>query len=129
MLLSASSSAHDHGEEDLSGEAEETDHSQHQNIESMKAHTSHESSHQHTAHFEKLVENYLMMKTALTNDDLEKARTHFRNFAEEVKCSSDMNNHQEHVQKHATHNAAMLSAVSEAEDASNNSSFYRTLKA
>lgn len=133
--------AHDHGNMDMesgsesemnretNGDTEEMDHSQHQNMQSMSADTTHnEYAHQHTGHLDTLVENYLKMKSALTNDDFDEAQTHFQAFAEEVRSSSEMNDHQEHAQKHATHHAAMISAVNEAEVASDIKAFRSAFK-
>lgn len=136
----ANRSAHDHGSMEMdsdsdpemnmevNGASEEMDHSQHQNMQSMQADTSHESGHQHTNHLDKLVEYYLMMKTALSNDDFDQAQTYFQSFAEEVRTSTEMNNHEKHENKHVTHHTAMMEAVNEAEDSSDIKAFRSAFK-
>ncbi len=134
-------SAHDHGEMDMesgsnsdmnmdmSGDSVEMDHSQHQNMQSTSADTTYEvTGHQHTGHLETLVENYLKMKTALTQDDLQQARNHFQAFAEEVINSSEMNHHEEHATKHAMHHQAMIDAVYEAEKVTDIKAFRSAFK-
>ncbi|MDR9416777.1 MAG: efflux RND transporter periplasmic adaptor subunit, partial [Gracilimonas sp.] len=126
----ANRSAHDHGNMDKSEESEEIDHSQHQDMEtiSVDSDTTQESGHRHSDHLEILVENYLKMKTALTQDDLEEAKTHFQGFAKEVRNSTEMNNHDEHAQKHATHHEAMINGVNEGENASDIKDFRSAFK-
>ncbi|MBO6586820.1 MAG: efflux RND transporter periplasmic adaptor subunit [Gracilimonas sp.] len=128
----ANRSAHDHGgmEMDISGDSEDMDHTEHQTMQLMSADsdTTHKSVHQHSTHLDKLVENYLKMKTALTQDNLDQALIHFQAFAKEVRTSSEMNKHEEHAQKHAVHHHAMLEAVSKAEKASDIKSFRSAFK-
>ncbi len=122
----ANRSAHDHGSMesgvdmnmDVSMDQTEMDHAQHQNMESMDGDTTDESNHQHSTHLDILIESYLQIKTALTKDDLKQAQVHLQSFAKEVKNSSEMNDHNEHEEKHTTHHEAMMNAVSEAEKAS-----------
>jgi Cu(I)/Ag(I) efflux system membrane fusion protein len=123
----ANRSAHDHGS--MESEAEmnldkrerqtEMDHSQHQNMETTPEDTAEEPTHLHSAHLDTLVESYLKMKTALTEDNLEQAKTHFQAFAKEVRNSSEMNDHKEHTQKHENHHQAMLNAIQMAEKSTN----------
>ena len=75
--------------------------------------------HQHEKHLGKLVSEYLEIKNALVNDDQEAAKDHVKLFAEEVKSSNEMNQHEEHATMHKMHHSEMLKAVDmavEAED-------------
>ncbi|WP_428236507.1 efflux RND transporter periplasmic adaptor subunit [Gracilimonas sp.] len=120
-------SAHDHGnmesgaemDMDRSEDQTEIDHSQHQSMVSTPEDTADESTHLHSVHLDALVESYLKMKTALTQDDLEQAKNHLQVFAKEVKNSSEMNDHKEHIQQHENHHQAMLNAVQMAENSTN----------
>ena len=110
--------------------SDEMDHSEHQNMQPISAETdtTQESGHQHSEHLDILVENYLGMKNALTEDDLDEAKNYFREFAEEVRTSSEMNNHEEHSDRHATHHQAMVSAVNEAENTTDIEAFRTAFK-
>ncbi len=58
-------------------------------------------------------------KNALVQDDFETAREHLNAFGDEVKGSTEMNQHEEHAAKHEKHHEAMLSAVEDASAAEN----------
>lgn len=75
--------------------------------------------HQHKSHLQILVSEYLEIKNALVNDDLETAKNHLKAFGEEVSENSEMNQHEDHSKKHEIHHSEMLKAVDmavEAED-------------
>jgi Cu(I)/Ag(I) efflux system membrane fusion protein len=116
----ANQSGHHHGSMETNESMEEMDHSEHQSMQPADSDT---TDHQHNQHLETLVSSYLQMKNALTQDDLETARTHFATFAKEVESSSEMNNHEEHAAKHAEHHQAMMTAVNKAEAASDIEAF------
>ncbi|MEX0721561.1 MAG: DUF3347 domain-containing protein [Balneolaceae bacterium] len=79
----------------------------------------HEGHHQHKSHLDTLVAEYLEVKNALVEDDLETAKKHLEIFAEEVKGSGEMNQHEEHAEDHKAHHSAMLAAVGAASEAEN----------
>lgn len=130
--------AHDHGDTgsdsemniEMNEESDNMDHSQHQSMQQMSAETdtTQESGHQHSDHLNILVENYLGMKNALTRDNLDEAKNYFREFAEEVRSSSEMNNHEEHSDRHAIHHQAMVTAVNEAESKTDIEAFRTAFK-
>jgi Cu(I)/Ag(I) efflux system membrane fusion protein len=88
----------------------------------------HNQTHSHSEHLETLVEEYLNMKTSLTSDDLESAQTHLQAFSDEVKNSSEMNDHQEHSEQHDMHHGAMKEAVQQAEQADDIEAFRLAFK-
>lgn len=73
--------------------------------------------HQHTEHLSMLIERYLAVKNALTNDQFEEAKEQLADFREEVMQSAAMNNHPEHSEMHQKHHAAMVKAVGAGSDA------------
>ncbi|MBO6793132.1 MAG: DUF3347 domain-containing protein [Balneolaceae bacterium] len=82
----------------------------------QSANAQHES-HSHNKHLDVLVEHYLVMKSALVQDEFDQAKTAFTKFAKEVRNNDEMNNHQEHAAKHQNHHGMMLTAVSKADSA------------
>ena len=76
-----------------------------------------QKSHSHTEHLDVLIEHYLVMKSALVQDDFDQAKTAFTKFAKEVRNNDEMNNHQDHAAKHQNHHGMMLAAVSMADSA------------
>ena len=79
--------------------------------------------HSHNGHLDILIEHYLGMKNALVNDNLEKAKTVFNDFAQEVRSNNEMNNHQEHAAKHQNHHGMMLKALASADSSQTIESF------
>lgn len=79
-------------------------------IETSKADTT-EKSHQHSEHLSALVNHYLAIKNALSNDQFEEAQAQLEGFRNEVTRSAEMNDHPEHSAMHETHHAAMVEAV------------------
>jgi len=119
--------AHDHGDTGTEMEMNSEMNEQPEPV-SAETDTTHESGHQHSDHLDILVENYLGMKNALTRDDLDETRVYFREFAEEVRSSSEMNNHEEHANQHADHHQAMVTAVNEAEKTTDIEAFRTAFK-
>lgn len=73
--------------------------------------------HQHTDHLETLIIHYMEAKNALVQDNFESAKEYLHAFSEEVHSSGEMNNHEEHSEKHAEHHGKMMAAVEEASGA------------
>lgn len=111
----ANRAGHDHSNMNMNSESENRGQSQHQG-------------HQHSAHLDILVDEYLNMKNALVSDDLEQARESLDTFSEEVKSSSEMTSHEEHAAKHASHHQAMTTAVNMAENAPDIKAFRSAFK-
>jgi Cu(I)/Ag(I) efflux system membrane fusion protein len=110
---------HDHGSMEMN--TTDTGNSKQQS-NSTKTDT---TEHQHTAHLNILVEEYLDIKNALSNDRMEEAKKHLQNFMVEVKKSSEMTEHPEHSEKHGRHHAAMLESVEAAINAKSVDTFRR----
>lgn len=70
--------------------------------------------HQHTQHLQLLVDEYISMKNALTEDDFDAAKKHLSTFSDEVQNNEEMNHHQEHAEMHKMHHGAMVNAVTAA---------------
>lgn len=70
--------------------------------------------HQHTDHLEVLIGHYMEAKNALVKDDLNSAKEHLDAFAKEVRSSEEMNQREEHSEKHAKHHGQMVATVKEA---------------
>jgi Cu(I)/Ag(I) efflux system membrane fusion protein len=105
---------HNHGsmeEMNRDGETSEIDHRNHQEA------TSDTSQHQHSEHLSELVDSYLAMKEALTNDRFDEAKNYLEIFKQEVIESKEMNEHPEHSAMHQKHHAAMVKAVNGASGA------------
>ncbi len=94
-----------------SGESSEMDNQSHQQT------TTDTSDHQHSEHLSKLIDNYLVMKEALTNDRFREAKNYLEVFKKEVTESKEMNEHPEHSAMHQKHHAAMVKAVEDASEA------------
>ncbi|MEX1270694.1 MAG: DUF3347 domain-containing protein [Balneolaceae bacterium] len=88
----------------------------------------HSQTHGHPNHLETLTEEYLNMKNSLTSDDLESAQNHLQGFSDEVKNSSEMNDHEEHSEQHDMHHNAMTEAVQQAEQAEDIKAFRLAFK-
>lgn len=88
-----------------------------------------EQHHQHKKHLEILIEEYMGLKDALAADNFEEATKFVIAFGDEVKNSSEMNEHKEHAQKHREHHSTMLKAVYAAEGAENIDSLRNAFKA
>ncbi|MEX0608039.1 MAG: DUF3347 domain-containing protein [Balneolaceae bacterium] len=84
---------------------------EHQHHEKQKEQKQEQVQHQHKEHLDILISEYLEVKNALVADDVEKAQKHMALFAKEVKGSGEMNQHEEHSEKHEMHHAAMLKAT------------------
>jgi len=94
-----------------SGESSEMDNQSHQQT------TTDTSDHQHSEHLSKLIDNYLVMKEALSNDRFKEAKNYLEVFKKEVTESKEMNEHPEHSAMHQKHHAAMVKAVEDASEA------------
>lgn len=79
--------------------------------------TAYAQDHQHTAHLNMLLKNYMDAKDALAEDNFETARSHLSEFRSEVINNDEMNNHDEHSQMHASHHRSMIEAVNDADQA------------
>lgn len=84
--------------------------------------------HQHDDHMSKMMEHYMEVKDALTEDDEAAAREHFGKLADEARNSEEMNNHEEHSEKHAEHHGKMLEALQNAEESENIEDFREAFK-
>ncbi|MEX0724530.1 MAG: DUF3347 domain-containing protein [Gracilimonas sp.] len=93
----------------LTAMAQHGDHENHQKEEQVQ--------HQHTNHLEVLIGHYMGAKNALVQDEFESAKESLKAFAEEVHNSGEMNEHEEHANKHADHHSKMAAAVTEASEA------------
>lgn len=71
----------------------------------------------HADHLETLILHYMEAKNALVQDNFETAKKHLRAFSEGVHSSREMNEHEEHAEKHAIHHAKMEVALQEAIEA------------
>lgn len=79
--------------------------------------------HQHSEHLDTLLKEYLKIKNALANDRLEEAKEHLLSFRDEVRNSTEMTQHPEHIEKHDRHHAAMLESVENAANAGSADTF------
>lgn len=73
--------------------------------------------HQHNDHLTTLLEHYMNVKDALTEDDFKTARSHINDLEKEVLENEEMNNHEEHSELHAKHHSSMIEAVEKADTA------------
>lgn len=73
-----------------------------------------EVQHQHREHLEMLILHYMEAKNALVQDNFESAKKHLGAFTKEVHSSSEMNQHENHAEKHTEHHGKMMAAVEEA---------------
>lgn len=96
-------------------QASSVDHSNHQLRENSMVED--QQQHKHTEHLDSLVAHYLMMKDALVADDFKAAQTALVKFAQEARTNDEMNNHEEHGDKHRNHHGMMLEAIASAEGA------------
>jgi membrane fusion protein, copper/silver efflux system len=111
---------HDHGEMDMSLSADTT---QHQHNGHTQQDGGQAGDHSHDEHLQLLVGHYLDIKNALASDDFETATGAFVKFAGEVRSSEEMNQHEEHAERHETHHNAMLEAIGLAAEAENIEAF------
>ena len=81
-------------------------------------HDQKEEQHQHSEHLDVLIDHYMEAKNALVQDNLDSAQKHLHAFAEEVRGSGEINEHEEHSDKHAEHHGNMVAVVEEASEAS-----------
>lgn len=79
--------------------------------------TTYGQEHRHSDHLSSLLNHYLAVKDALTEDDFETARSHIADLKAEVLENNEMNNHEEHNAMHNDHHNTMVEAVTEAEKA------------
>lgn len=70
-----------------------------------------ENKHSHDEHLNSLVNSYLDMKSALTTDNFEDAKSALQDFSKEVKMNTEMTDHPQHSEMHAKHHSSMIAAV------------------
>lgn len=75
--------------------------------------------HQHEDHLLEMLDHYMEVKDALTEDDESAAREHLEKLFEEANNNNEMNNHEDHAEMHAKHHGQMLEALQEAENSEN----------
>lgn len=102
---------HEHGSMEEENAGDETSARDHKNHPETTADT---AAHQHTEHLSNLIDNYLAMKEALTNDRFEEAKSHLVAFKQEVIQNKAMNKHPEHATMNEEHLAAMVKAINNA---------------
>ncbi|MGM0547213.1 MAG: DUF3347 domain-containing protein [Bacteroidota bacterium] len=81
--------------------------------------TTYAQEHQHEDHLSEMLEHYMEVKDALTEDDESAAREHLEKLSEEANNNEEMNNHGDHAEKHAKHHGQMLEALQEAQESKN----------
>ncbi|WP_141239903.1 DUF3347 domain-containing protein [Aliifodinibius salipaludis] len=81
--------------------------------------TAYGQKHQHNDHLFEMLEHYMEVKDALTEDDESEAREHLKNLSEEAKNNEEMKSHEDHAEMHAEHHGQMLEALGNAQSADN----------
>ncbi|MGM0588119.1 MAG: DUF3347 domain-containing protein [Bacteroidota bacterium] len=74
--------------------------------------------HQHKAHLQTMIQDYLSAQQALAADDMDTALEHIQAMRQEAADNTEMNNHQEHAERHQKHHGQMMSALNNATSAS-----------
>lgn len=75
--------------------------------------------HQHKEHLSVVLNHYLSLKEALTNDEFEEAQGHLRDLQTEVTQSTEMNQPSQHTEIHKEYHLSMVEAINNASEAKN----------
>jgi Cu(I)/Ag(I) efflux system membrane fusion protein len=73
--------------------------------------------HQHKAHLQTMIQEYLAAQQALAADDMETAGQHIQAMQKEAMSNNEMKKHQEHAERHRKHHGEMVAALTKASSA------------